>query len=137
MTLHAETVVEQGELWTVAVNQNQNLLGKSMIVLNRAEASVVGLNVEEWLDLHRQIRRLRVALDELFTPDQYNYAFLMNVDVQVHLHVVPRYRAARSWHGETFHDNHYGHLFVEEQRILTATDLAKLRTAIAIRLPAG
>jgi diadenosine tetraphosphate (Ap4A) HIT family hydrolase len=136
MPLRPETIVEHGALWTVAINQNQNLLGKSMIAINRPEASVARLTVEEWLDLHHHIRRLRVALDELFAPDQYNYAFLMNSDIHVHLHVVPRYETARNWHGERFDDRHYGHLFIEEQRILPATDLGKLRTAIAVRLPA-
>jgi hypothetical protein len=55
MPLIPETVVERGELWTVGVNRNQNLLGKSLIVLNRPEVSVVGLTVQEWLDLHRQM----------------------------------------------------------------------------------
>jgi len=71
-------VVEGGPTWTIAVNLNQNLLGKTMIVLNRRCRSVTDLTPAEWTDLHAQIRRLRVALHSLFEPDQYNYAFLMN-----------------------------------------------------------
>ena len=136
MPLIPETVVERGELWTVAVNRNQNPLGKSLIVLNRPEDSVVGLSASEWLDLHRQMARLRVALHDLFAPDQYNYAFLMNVDSQVHLHAVPRYETPRRWRDETYADERFGHLFVEGVRLWTAADLAELRAAIAQRLPA-
>ena len=39
--------VERGEYWTLALNRNQNLLGKSMIVLNRHRESVPELDTEE------------------------------------------------------------------------------------------
>jgi diadenosine tetraphosphate (Ap4A) HIT family hydrolase len=91
LSLAPETVIVAGPLWTVAVNRNQNLIGKTMLVANRRVESVTALYQDEWLDLHRQISRVTIALDQLFRPDQYNHAFLMNVDAQVHLHVVPRY----------------------------------------------
>src|SRR5215469_18818072 len=71
-----EGLVERGDLWTIAVNRNQDLLGKTMIVLNRACEAVTDLEQEEWLDLHRQIGRLVEVLDVLFHPDLYNFAFL-------------------------------------------------------------
>jgi diadenosine tetraphosphate (Ap4A) HIT family hydrolase len=111
-----EHVVERGALWTLALNRNQNLLGKSMLVLNRHVESVAGLTPEEWGDLHRRTVRATGALDTLFAPDLYNLAFLMNQDAHVHLHVVPRYAAPREWGGETYDDPHYGGLFGTEQR---------------------
>jgi diadenosine tetraphosphate (Ap4A) HIT family hydrolase len=128
-------VIERGELWTIAVNRNQSLLGKCLIALNRPEDSVIRLSLPEWMDLHRQMARLRVAVDDLFAPDQHNYAFLMNVDSQVHLHAVPRYRTPRRWRDESYVDDRYGHLFVEDHRSWSAADLAELREAIALRLP--
>lgn len=38
-----ESLVERGDLWTIAVNRNQDLLGKTMIVLNRACEAVTDL----------------------------------------------------------------------------------------------
>ena len=131
----AETVVEGGPTWTIAVNLNQNLLGKTMIVLNRRCRSVTDLTPAEWTDLHAQIRRLRVALDSLFEPDQYNYAFLMNRDRQVHLHVVPRYRAVREWCDKQFEDPHWGEVFGPEQRLLEPTALTLLRDRLRAKLP--
>ncbi len=129
------TLILAGPLWTLAVNRNQNLIGKTMLVANRRVEAVTALHRDEWLDLHRQISRVTTALDHLFQPEQYNHAFLMNADAQVHLHVVPRYRAERTWHGHTFTDPHYGELYGNEQRLLPAADLTALAAAIRARLP--
>jgi diadenosine tetraphosphate (Ap4A) HIT family hydrolase len=131
------TEIEPGTIWTVALNRNQNLLGKTMLILNRPSESVAELTPDEWIDLGRQIHRLRVALDSLFAPDHYNYAFLMNLDAQVHLHVVPRFRTAREWDGQTYDDPHFGELFGTEQRILDSATLGRLSDAIRSRLPRG
>ena len=132
--LAPETLVTAGPLWTVAVNRNQNLLGKTVLVVNRPVESVA-LRPDEWADLHRQIARVTVALDELFEPDQYNHAFLMNADARVHMHVVPRYCAERSWGGLVFSDPHFGSLFGTEQRVLEQRALALLAAAIRTHLP--
>lgn len=95
MSLQPESVVEVGRLWTVAVNYNQDLLGKTMLVLNRACVSVTDVRLDEWADLHRQIGRVTHRLNTLFAPDGYNFAFLMNQDPEVHLHVLPRYHGQR------------------------------------------
>ena len=65
----------------------------------------------------------------------YNYALLMNLGAQVHLHVVPRYSSSREWDGQTYDDPHFGELFGVEQRILDPAALGKLSQAIRSRLP--
>ena len=134
--LDTATVVERGGMWTIAVNRNQNLLGKTMLVLERSCESVVHVTDHEWHEVHRQLRRVCRALDVLFEPDLYNHAFLMNQDRQVHLHTVPRYRSSRDWDGETFTDEHWGTLFGTEQRTLPERQLARLATAIRAHLTA-
>ena len=130
-----DSVITAGPAWTMAVNRNQNLLGKTMLVANRSVESVTELTPDEWSDLLHQITRVTATLDELFNPDQYNHAFLMNADAHVHLHVIPRYCAERRWHGQVFSDPHFGSLFGTEQRVLDATALASLATAIRMHLP--
>src|SRR2546425_281341 len=97
-------VVQQSSYWRVAINRNQNLLGKLLISLLRHEEAVNALTADEWSDLHAEIDwatgRLRVA----FAPDHFNYAFLQNQDRHVHLHVIPRYASPRALAGETFSD---------------------------------
>jgi diadenosine tetraphosphate (Ap4A) HIT family hydrolase len=82
-----------------------------MLVLNRPLEQVILLREDEWTDLRRQMRRVTMALTAAFQPDHFTYAFLQNQDRQVHLHVIPRYAASRTFAGETFEDpdypNHY------------------------------
>jgi diadenosine tetraphosphate (Ap4A) HIT family hydrolase len=78
-----------------------------MLVLNRPLEQVILLHEDEWLDLHRQMRRVNEALTAAFQPDHFNYAFLQNQHRQVHLHVIPRYADSRSVAGETFEDPDY------------------------------
>jgi diadenosine tetraphosphate (Ap4A) HIT family hydrolase len=105
--LAPETIIERGSLWTVALNRNQNLLGKVMLVLNRPLEQVILLRADEWADLHQHMRRVTLALTAAFQPDHFNYTFLQNQDRQVHLHIIPRYVASRSFAGETFEDPDY------------------------------
>jgi diadenosine tetraphosphate (Ap4A) HIT family hydrolase len=80
------------------------------------------------------LRRLVPALDGLFRPGQFNFAFLMNLDSQVHLHVVPRYRSSRRWHDRTFTDRHWGEPFGREQQPLPSTELRLLAAEIRAQL---
>jgi diadenosine tetraphosphate (Ap4A) HIT family hydrolase len=106
-----------------------------MIVLNREETDVTRLSEAEWLDLRRCLRRVTAALDSLFQPDTYNFAFLMNEDRWVHLHVVPRYESPHEWAGERFEDPHFGSLFGTERRLPEADALLRLSRAVAAALP--
>ena len=127
-------MVERRELWTLAINRNQNLLGKSVLVLNRHCERVLELTAEEWADLHPYVARVTAALDSLYAPDSYNLAFLMNLDAHVHLHIVPRYASPRQWRGETYSDPHYGSLFGTEERSVTEETLEALADAVKGRL---
>jgi diadenosine tetraphosphate (Ap4A) HIT family hydrolase len=129
-----ETVVEERPHWTLVVNRNQNLLGKCMLVLERMCTAVVELEPAEWAALHAEIGRTVRALDRLFQPDQVNLAFLMNLDAQVHLHVIPRYAADREWRGQRFTDPHWGSSFGPEQQVLPTEHLAALASEIRTSL---
>jgi diadenosine tetraphosphate (Ap4A) HIT family hydrolase len=135
--LAPETVIERGARWTIALNRNQNLLGKVMLVVNRPLEQVILLREDEWTDLHKQLRRVTLALTTAFQPDHFNYAFLQNQDRQVHLHVIPRYAARRIFAGETFEDPDYpDHYHVPASpRILTQEHLAALVETILRALP--
>ncbi len=135
LQLRPGTLIERGRLWTIALNSNQNLLGKCFILLNRPCRVVTEVEPDEWSDLFRQISRVKLALDSLFAPDQYNYAFLMNLDPQLHLQVIPRYKSARRWDERTYHDPNFGCLFGNEKREFSAQESERLSRAISSRLP--
>jgi diadenosine tetraphosphate (Ap4A) HIT family hydrolase len=130
LALIPETIVHEGPRWTIAVNRNQNLLGKTMLVLNRPCTSIVEVTSEEWMVLHDLLQVLVHTLTALFTADHFNFAFLMNQDAHVHLHVIPRYATRREWNGHRFDDSHWGTAFGHEQRQLPARDLEGLATEI-------
>lgn len=134
LVLTPETVVRPGAVWTVAVNLNQDLLGKTMLVLGRPATAVTDLSAGEWARLHAELKDLVPALGRLFSPDQVNLAFLMNQDAQVHLHVIPRYRSPRTWAGLVFTDAHWGSAFGPEQRPLPRELLAQLAAEIRAEL---
>ncbi|HEX5440752.1 MAG TPA: hypothetical protein VFW76_07700 [Ktedonobacterales bacterium] len=105
--LDPATIIEQGTFWTLALNRNQNLLGKVMLLANRPVEEVTALTLDEWFALHIQIRRATTALIKAFQPDHFNYAFLQNQDRQVHLHIIPRYATSRMFEVLTFDDPDY------------------------------
>jgi diadenosine tetraphosphate (Ap4A) HIT family hydrolase len=136
LRIPAETQVESRSTWTIAINENQYLLGATVILLNRPCEAVAELTAAEWMDLHTQLRRLQRALDDLLHPDQYDHAFLTSRTHQVYLDVVPRYRSSRSWAGERFDDPDYGEVFQVRERRLPVAALQDLRDAVRARLPA-
>ena len=99
--------VRAAEHWRVVVNRNQNLLGKTMLVLRRHAERVVELTDGEWAELRVLLAEVTARLDAAFSPDHYNCAFLQNADRHVHLHVIPRYASARELGGERFDDPDY------------------------------
>jgi diadenosine tetraphosphate (Ap4A) HIT family hydrolase len=97
-------VVRESAHWRIAINRNQNLLGKLLIALLRHEASAAALTSAEWAELHDELRWAVDRLESAFQPDHFNYAFLQNQDRHVHLHVIPRYKSQRSCAGREFAD---------------------------------
>jgi hypothetical protein len=88
------------------------------------------------MDLHTHLQRTHRALDQLLNPDTYDHAFHMSRSHQVYMEVVPRYRTARHWLGETFEDSGSADTEAPGERSLEATALRELRDAIRDRMPA-
>jgi diadenosine tetraphosphate (Ap4A) HIT family hydrolase len=97
--------LHSSQFWRVLVNHNQNKLGKCLICLKRHEEDICNLSEDEVRDLWEVIRLLKAALVSCFRPDHFNYAFLMNQDRHVHLHVIPRYHDRRLFAGIEFLDD--------------------------------
>jgi diadenosine tetraphosphate (Ap4A) HIT family hydrolase len=76
LSLLPESIIGERPSWTLAVNRNQDLLGKTMVVLRRHRTTVIDSAPHEWVLLRDELRRLVPALDRLFHPDQCNFAFL-------------------------------------------------------------
>lgn len=100
-------IVWESACWKLALNWNQNLLGKCFLALGRHLESVADLTQDEWADLHAQLKLTTGVLMAAFGPDHFNYVFLQNQDRHVHLHIVPRYAAPRTFSDMTFGDPDY------------------------------
>lgn len=125
-------VIAQGDHWLVVLNRNQNLLGKSLLVLDRHEEQVIRLTEREWHELHVLLDRVTRAATDAFGPDHFNYAFLQNQDRHVHLHVVPRYATPRTVRGQSFVDSTWpDHYAVGETAALSDAQLADLAERLA------
>lgn len=134
LSLIPEAVIEERPSWTIAVNRNQDLPGKTMLVLRRRCMAIVDIEPDEWSSLHRELQRLVPALERLFQPDRFNFAFLMNLDTRVHLHVIPRYVSPRRWHEREFTDVHWGNAFGHDQHGLDRAELKLLAAEMRAQL---
>jgi diadenosine tetraphosphate (Ap4A) HIT family hydrolase len=105
-------LILENDTWAALLNTNQSLLGRCFLVLKRPETDVTALTDADLSSLWSLVRRVTGALTDAWEPDHFNYAFLMNLDKQVHFHIIPRYRAKREFAGGTYVDpefgNHYG-----------------------------
>src|SRR5262245_56495206 len=66
-------VVHATKSWRTAINRNQNLLGKLIVVLDRHEEVITALTQDEWAELHREVRWATERLRQAFAPDHLNY----------------------------------------------------------------
>ncbi len=114
-----DDVVTAWVFWKLVVNHNQNYLGKVMLVLKRHATDVNELTGEEQIEFWSALRETRMALEGALQPDHLNYAFLMNQDAHVHLHIVPRYASAREFRGEIFSDGQLGEHYALTARIVS------------------
>jgi diadenosine tetraphosphate (Ap4A) HIT family hydrolase len=103
-----------------------------MIVLLRHEEPVTALLPEEWSELQSELQWLTGRLQEAFSPDHFNYAFLQNGDRHIHLHVIPRYEQPRRFADTDFSDSDYpGHYTPGVERRVGQDVYAAIADALA------
>jgi diadenosine tetraphosphate (Ap4A) HIT family hydrolase len=128
--IDARDLVGSWDHWHVVVNHSQNYLGKVMLVLRRHATDVTALTADEQAELWRILGQAKAALIGAFQPDHFNYAFLMNLDAHVHLHIIPRYAEPRVFAGMTFADGRLGEHYDLGSQIVPI----ELREALALEL---
>ena len=125
-------VLRESRYWRTAVNRNQNLLGKTIVVLRRHEEAVAALTADEWSGLQGELIWVTERLRRAFAPDHFNYAFLQNEDRHVHLHVIPRYADSRAVGDVTFEDPAYpDHYRPGEERRLGREQIEAIAATVA------
>lgn len=121
--------------WAVCLNESQDLLGRCYLLLKRPETDALALTGDELAELWSLARDTRDALRRLWEPDHFNFALLMNVDPQVHFHILPRYRVRREFAGGTFVDPTFGgHYNVTPERTLESAGYDAILAALRARM---
>jgi diadenosine tetraphosphate (Ap4A) HIT family hydrolase len=124
-------VVLDNDHWTLVLNENQATLGRAFFALKRHETDVAALTPDELSSLWSFLRETKTALSALFTPDHFNYMFLMNVTPHAHFHIFPRYAEAREFAGQAWTDGQYGgHYDPDETREIDDATMDSLVAAL-------
>lgn len=115
-TEFAPFLLKEFDHWTLLLNQNQwPYLGRAYLwlVRDRPMHRMSDLDFAERHDLFNYaLPAYERALDRLFAPDHLNYAWFGN-EVETHgghghLHLIPRYRERRTFHGRVYRDQNWG-----------------------------
>ncbi len=106
----------ESECWQVYLAEQQDYIGRCILVLNRHCESLSKLNNEEWAELKGLIDSLEAVITTALGAVMFNWSCLMNSfykadasNPHLHIHVRPRYKAPVTINGKQYSDEEYGH----------------------------
>ena len=121
-TLSAEErkwMLMQTTNWTVYMADEQDYIGRCILVSNRHCGCLSGLTDSEWMDLKHLIDRFERCFRTLWGAELCNWSCLLNSfykssspNPHLHLHVRPRYREPVSINGIQYVDEEFGHHYM-------------------------
>ena len=104
------------QFWTVFLADEQDYIGRCILVLKRHCGSMADLTEDEWKDLHGMICKVEACLKTVLGATLCNWSCLMNSfykasdpDPHLHIHVRPRYRKPVMVNGIAYPDDEFGH----------------------------
>ncbi len=102
--------------WSAYLSDNQDYIGRVIVVLNRHCGSLSELNADEWLELREIIKRLERSIKKALNADMFNWSCLMNDFYKkenpyphLHIHLRPRYKNAVYVDKKAFYDDEFAH----------------------------
>ncbi|MBP5253885.1 MAG: HIT family protein [Lachnospiraceae bacterium] len=108
--------------WSVFLADEQDYIGRCVLVLDRHCGSMAELTDDEWQDLLNLVRKLEMCLKTVFGADLCNWSCLMNSFFKdpepcphLHIHVRPRYRNPVVINGNTYADDAFGHHYTHDK----------------------
>ena len=106
----------ESALWTVFLSDEQDYIGRCILVLKRHCGSLAELTEEEWEELRRLVCKVETCLKTVLGAALCNWSCLMNSfykgtdhDPHLHIHVRPRYDKAVTINGNNYPDSEFGH----------------------------
>ncbi|MGB3466985.1 MAG: HIT family protein [Cyclobacteriaceae bacterium] len=123
-------IIRKWDYWTLMVSREQHTLGTMILVHHAHTERFSSISSEALQELQEVQRWAEDRLDELFSPDLYNYLQCGNAVRHLHLHMIPRYRSDRSFMSHTFTDPAFGDSVQETTEIVSEDVLEGLRGGV-------
>ena len=129
----------ESKSWSVFLSDEQDYIGRCILVLKRHCDSLSELTDEEWGELRYLICRVEASLKAVLGATLCNWSCLMNSfykestpDPHLHIHVRPRYEDADLvLNGSTYIDSEFGHHYALNK---SGTIPAEDKEALFVRL---
>lgn len=109
-------LVADTEYWSIYLADEQDYIGRCLVMLKRHCGSLSELQMPEWIELKQVVDELERCLKTVLGTELCNWSCLMNSfykeDVpnpHLHLHVRPRYKKPVILNGNVYADAEYGH----------------------------
>lgn len=124
-----QSILFESTYWYVFLADNQDYIGRCVIVLKRHSVSLSDLDLSEWIELKEIINRLESCFEKILGADLCNWSCLMNnfyksatPNPHLHLHARPRYRNAITINGNSYADTEFGHHYQPQKETMLMND---------------
>ncbi len=132
----------ESDFWFVFLADEQDYIGRCILVLKRHCNSLSGLKDEEWDELRNLICNVEACLKAVFGATLCNWSCLMNSfykesarDPHLHIHVRPRYDKPVVLNGNIYTDSEFGHHYaVNKSGAIPLEDREEVFTRLKDRL---
>ena len=111
-----------GESWSVFLSDEQDYIGRCILVLKRHCGSLSELTDGEWDELRALTRKVEACLKTVLGAKLCNWSCLMNSfykapapDPHLHVHVRPRYDKPVIINGNAYTDGEFGHHYAQKK----------------------
>ena len=108
--------VYESKSWSVFLSDEQDYIGRCILVLKRHCHSLPELTDDEWDELRDLICKVEACLKTVLGATLCNWSCLMNdfykgsaPDSHLHIHVRPRYEKPVMLNGKVYSDSEFGH----------------------------
>ena len=116
--------------WYVFLSDEQDYIGRCILVLKRHCNSMSELTDDEWNELLNLVRKVETCLKDVLGAVLCNWSCLMNdfykdaePDPHLHIHVRPRYDKPVKLNGNTYADSEFGHHYaLHKSGVIPAED---------------
>ncbi|MCR4885048.1 MAG: HIT family protein [Clostridiales bacterium] len=110
--------------WSVFLSDEQDYIGRCILVLKRHCGSMSEMTDDEWKELRELICKVETCLKTVLGATLCNWSCLMNSfykesapDPHLHIHVRPRYEAPVMVNGRTYIDSEFGHHYAVKKHV--------------------